>query len=377
MNQLSNEILALLESGEPSALATIVSLSGSAPRTAGTCMAVRGNGSIMGTIGGGRLEAEVIQAGIEALRTGKAFLRRFELTGKDVRDMDMICGGVLDVLVEPVCVDERTIGLLRTLDRLRAEGRQLLLATLLQNDRKEQDEGYVPQRLLVELTPSGPVFHPREPENAAAFIPLLEAARTLKNTVLFDMENVRLVVEPVLNPETVHLFGAGHVSMEVAALAHRMGFRVEVYDDRPEFANRQRFPNARAVHVPESLATALDSRRITDNCYIVIITRGHSHDMDILAQALPARAGYIGMIGSRRKRDAIYAALRRQGFNQSQLDAVHCPIGLDIHAETPAEIALSIVGELVKVRAERSTAGKRLEQAEAPFRIDEGGRKEP
>lgn len=353
MNQLKNEILALLEAGESAALATIINQAGSTPRTPGTCMVIRRDGSILGTIGGGGLEAEVIQAGRYALRDGTCSLRRFELTGAGVQDMDMICGGALDVLVEPLFADEQTVELLRTLCGLQTTGGEAFVLTLLQ----ERGGVMSAKRVLATREPAqkdGFRFYPEHPPESALLLPLLRTAGSERRPTFFREHGLNVVIEPISDMNTVHLFGAGHVSKDVAAFAARVGFRVEVYDDRPEFANRIRYPHAEAVHVSENLDTALDSGRITDQSFVVIITRGHKHDMAILAQALRTSACYIGMIGSRRKRDAIYTALRQRGFSQAALDGVRCPIGLDIHAETPAEIALSIVGELVQVRAERS-----------------------
>ncbi|WP_045220104.1 XdhC family aldehyde oxidoreductase maturation factor [Desulfonatronum thioautotrophicum] len=350
MNRLENKILALLETGQSVALATIVSLSGSAPRTPGTRMVVLADGTILGTIGGGRLEAEVIQAGLESLRSGRGRLRRFALTGTDTSEMDMICGGVLDVLVEPLPATAENIALLRTFGRLRATGKELLMISTLRDDPGEPGR-LISERLLVERSTDGPVFHPARPVNHELLQPLLETAMAGRCAKLFSLETMRVVIEPVPAFTTIHLFGAGHVSREVAVLAQRVDFRVEVSDDRTEFANSQRFPQADAVLVPKDMATALEPTRIHPDSYVVILTRGHKYDMDILAQALRTEARYIGMIGSRRKRDAIYEALRGQGFTDTDFSRVHCPIGLDIHAETPAEIALSIVGELVNVRA--------------------------
>jgi xanthine dehydrogenase accessory factor len=240
---------------------------------------------------------------------------------------------------------------------LRDAGKELLLLTMLRNAPDHEDR-QISERLLVERTPDGPVFHPRRPENSD-LLPLLETARAGRCPTLFTLKDERkgerdgeqVVIEPVLGSGTVHLFGAGHVSREVATVAHRVDFRVEVYDDRSEFANRERFPQADAVHVPEDMATALDPTRIDPNSYVVILTRGHRYDMDVLARALRTGACYIGMIGSHRKRDTIYESLRKQGVSEEELSRVHCPVGLDIHAETPTEIALSIVAELVSFRA--------------------------
>ena len=147
------------------------------------------------------------------------------------------------------------------------------------------------------------------------------------------------------------LFGAGHVAQPTARLATLVGFRVWAVDDR-EYANGDRFPEAEKIRVVEDFGSALKGLTIDRNAFIVIVTRGHLHDKTVLAQALHTDAAYIGMIGSRRKRDHIFKALLKQGFTAADLKRVYSPIGLEIGAETPAEIALSIVAELVKVRAE-------------------------
>jgi xanthine dehydrogenase accessory factor len=161
------------------------------------------------------------------------------------------------------------------------------------------------------------------------------------------------LVEPLSTGGTVVIFGAGHVSLELASLTGRVGFRTVVLDDREEFANRGRFASAEEIHVIESFDRAMDGLEINDESYLVLVTRGHAHDRTVLAQALRTGAGYIGMIGSRRKRDAIYEALLGEGLNRRDLERVHCPVGLDIGAETPEEIAVSILAELIQVRARK------------------------
>jgi xanthine dehydrogenase accessory factor len=160
-----------------------------------------------------------------------------------------------------------------------------------------------------------------------------------------------ILIERVLPPETVFLFGAGHVAQPTARLAAFMGFRVQVVDDRAEFASAERFPEADEVRVVTDFKAALKGLAIDRSAFIVIVTRGHLHDQTVLMQALGTEAAYIGMIGSRRKRDHIFNALLKQGFTPADLKRVHSPIGLDIGAETPEEIALSIVAELVQARA--------------------------
>ena len=161
-----------------------------------------------------------------------------------------------------------------------------------------------------------------------------------------------VVIDPLRKEETVYLFGAGHVAQPTARLAAFVGFRVRVVDDRAEFANADRFPEAEEVRVATDFDSALKGIAVDRSGFIVIVTRGHLHDKTVLMQALRTEAAYIGMIGSRRKRDHIFNALLKQGFTENDLKRVHSPIGLDIGAETPEEIALSIVAELVKARAQ-------------------------
>ena len=133
-----------------------------------------------------------------------------------------------------------------------------------------------------------------------------------------------------------------------------VGFQTVVLDDRQEFANRERFETADEVIVPSSFERAIDDLEINEQSYLVLVTRGHAHDKTLLRQALGTKAGYIGMIGSRRKRDAVYEALRKEGISPGEFDRVFSPIGLEIGAETPEEIAVSIVAELIRVRAAKN-----------------------
>jgi xanthine dehydrogenase accessory factor len=153
-------------------------------------------------------------------------------------------------------------------------------------------------------------------------------------------------VEP---PALAVVCGAGHVGAEVAPLLARLGFRVVVVDDRAEFAAAARFPDARVVTRP--FADALEAVGVDGRSYVVIVTRGHVHDLDVLEQALRLGARYVGLMASRSKRERLQAALREAGFGDDVLGRIHSPIGLAIGAETPAELAVSIAAEIVQVRA--------------------------
>jgi xanthine dehydrogenase accessory factor len=347
MNPIPETAARLLDEGQAFVLATIVSRHGSTPRTAGTRMIVTADGRIRGTIGGGLVEANVIEAAGGVLQSKRPLLMPFDLTRSEVAAMDMICGGRLDVLLECVQPGSPAAGVLRGWrDAIgRREACQLVTVIrfagaavvdtdhLLIQDRRVVVGGRsLPDDALERILDEG------------------EGAAGLRSVALGgDLA----VVETVLPGEIVYLFGGGHVAHSTSRLAAFAGFRVVVVDDRSEFANRERFPDAEEVRVVPDFGVALNGCRHDTEAFVVILTRGHLHDKTVLAQALRTDAGYIGMIGSRRKRDQIYAALGQEGFTEADLQRVSSPIGLPIGAETPEEIAFSIVAELIQVRARR------------------------
>jgi xanthine dehydrogenase accessory factor len=156
-------------------------------------------------------------------------------------------------------------------------------------------------------------------------------------------------VEPIESEPTVYLFGAGHVSEQIAPLAKRVQFRVVVIDDRETFANRERFPEADDVLVSD-FESCFGRLHIDDASYIVIVTRGHLYDGFVLEQAVKTDARYVGMIGSKKKIHVLYQNLMKKGVPKEVLDRVYAPIGLEINSETPEEIAISVVAQLIQVR---------------------------
>jgi xanthine dehydrogenase accessory factor len=163
-------------------------------------------------------------------------------------------------------------------------------------------------------------------------------------------KRIEVLLEPIISDPKVFVFGGGHISVCLAPLIKTVGFRLVVADDRPTFANRDRFPQADDV-VVDRFEGLLERLAIQDHDYLVIVTRGHLHDLVVLEQALRTNATYIGMIGSRRKTRLLYEELVKRGVPRIRLERVHAPIGLEIGAETPEEIAVSILAELIQVRA--------------------------
>lgn len=340
----------LLAKGESFVLATILSQLGSAPRTAGAKMIVQRDGSIIGTIGGGSLEAGAQQMAGEVWQTQKPQVRQFNFNGADAQAMDMICGGQAEVLVDYIDAgDPDNLIIYREICQAIEERKKVVLITSImagtgngESHCLVKDDGTVlgafdgQTEQLTELTTQAATRYP----------------------VVLTTGGRRYLVETIFDYGTVYILGAGHVSQKLAMLTARVDFNTVVLDDRQEFANQERFPEANRIIVLDSFAQALESLVIDQDSYVVIVTRGHAHDKTVLAAALKTDAGYIGMIGSTRKRNAIYRALLEEGFTNQDIARVYAPIGLEISAETPEEIAVSIVGELIKVRAEKSGRSK-------------------
>jgi xanthine dehydrogenase accessory factor len=243
----------LRREGKRAALATIVHTNGSIPSFESSRMLVREDGSIVGTVGGGCVEAEVWAAAKEVIRAEAPRKMAFNLNKEASYDSGLICGGTLEIFVEPI----------------------------------------LPQPML-------------------------------------------------------YIFGGGHVSMALAQAAYAAGFAIGVVDDRESFANAERFPMAREIHT--SYEDAFAKLKPNASAYFVIVTRGHRDDMRVLSWAVGTQARYIGMIGSKRKVLSVYKALEKEGIPAEKFERVHAPVGLEIGALTPEEIAVSIAAELIAVR---------------------------
>jgi xanthine dehydrogenase accessory factor len=250
---LFEEIVAMRRAGKRGALATIVHTNGSIPSYESARMLIREDGSIVGTIGGGCVEADVWAAAKEVMQCETPRKMVFTLNHDAGTDSGLICGGTLEIFVEPI----------------------------------------LPQ--------------------------------------------------PV-----VYLFGGGHVSIAVANAAHAVGFGIVVIDDRESFANNRRFPMAQSVHT--SFEEAFETIKPNAASYLVVVTRGHKEDMRVLAWAVRTEARYVGMIGSKRKVLSVYNALEKQGYRREEFSRVYSPMGLEIGALSPEEIAVSIVAELIAIR---------------------------
>lgn len=350
MKTLYEEILSLLSSGQPVVRAVVIQHTGSAPRTRGASMLIRHDGSFIGSIGGGRLEAEILVKAREVFSTRESAAVSFQLTGREVADSDMICGGNVEVFVD--FLNPAEPGLTEVfstiIDVITSKG-TAVMATVV--DPRSADH----PRHAVVTTDRNIVGGWSPP---AAMGSEIEAAFQQRMARLASGDGSRVYTEPVFSEPVLYIFGAGHISQHLARMAAMVHFQVVVIDDRKEFANRDRFPLADQI-VVRRFEGITEDMTFDEDSYIVIVTRGHLHDYTVLRAVLGTPVRYIGMIGSRRKRDIIYRQLQEEGAAREQLDAVHAPIGLDINADTPEEIAVSITAELIKVRGTGGPVGEK------------------
>jgi xanthine dehydrogenase accessory factor len=344
MVEILAETAGLLDQGEDVVLARIIDDKGSTPRAAGAAMIVRRSGKTSGTIGGGLVEAAAIEKAPAMFEKGGLETFEFTMTSEILTGMDMVCGGRVELLVEHVAADTDATAVFSGMEKARRNGRRCVLVTALPGSSGNSGR--------FSILPDGSCAGCTQ-GLADAAAALKEKIEGLAGSALVRYGEDRFWVDVIAPGGTVYLFGAGHVAREVSALAVRVGFLTVVLDDRTDFASCERFPPPAEAIVLDSFDGCFSGRPVDGDSYVVIVTRGHLYDKLVLGQALGTRAGYIGMIGSARKRDTIYKALQAEGFTQGDIDRVHCPIGVNIDAETPGEIAVSIVGEIIQVRAQK------------------------
>lgn len=353
MKELLELLCAHLEQGTPVALARVVAHKGSAPRGTGSRLLAGGQGLLAGTVGGGLAEAKTLEACQQALAEGSARIVDFSLTGVLAAKSDMICGGTLRVLVEPYFPATAPLALFKALLAALSDGGATLV-TRLGNIVPQGDTSFQTTSVLPENFAHTVLFPQAQamgaPLNQEAVGQLMAAVAPPQEAALCQVQGEEFFVDHFPPPLRMIIVGGGHVSRPTAQIAALAGFEVKVLDDRPEFAEASRFPQATAMQTAPGFANCFAGLPVTQRTYIVIVTRGHLHDAATLAQALHTAAGYIGMIGSKRKKAEVYSGMRAMGFTDADLNRVHCPIGLAIGAETPEEIAVSIVGECIAHR---------------------------
>ncbi|MGN0775659.1 MAG: XdhC family protein [Candidatus Ventricola sp.] len=323
-----------LLAGEELVLVTVIASSGATPRGAGARMLVGREGRICGTIGGGAVEyrSEIIAG--EVLREKSSRDHSFTLTQDDVQNLGMICGGNCQVFFHYLAAgDPQAAALAAEAEEAFVKGKDLWLIS---------DIGHGGRLSLAEKDDEGlaPYFS-RHPQ-------------------WINRDGMNLYVEQICDSGRVYVFGGGHVAQELVPMLAHVGFRCIVMDDRPEFASPALFPTAERVILGDFHRIS-DYLQIGGQDYVCVMTRGHASDTVVQAQVLRRRPCYCGVIGSKRKAAGVRLALKEEyGLTEEELDRVTTPIGLDILAETPEEIAVSITAQMIAHRAMRNRQGAAL-----------------
>ena len=329
MNNIFTTLLYQMEKHHDTVLCTIIADNGSTPRGRGAQMLVGQSGLLCGTIGGGAVEGQTIELGKKLLQERRSAVHEYRLHRNKVEDIGMVCGGDVTAHFQFIPAEDPTWSetasrALALLNRRTAGW--LVLA----------EDGSAPALLDRESVVSGSL-----PEDTA------QALRTPG----FSMA-AGYISLPLSIGQRALLFGAGHISQALCPLLTTIGFRPVVFDDRPELANTRLFPTAEQV-ICGDFTRISDYLTITDEDFVVIMTSGHVRDFQVEEQTLRGDFAYVGVIGSRRKTASVNQRLLEAGIPQSSIDLVHTPIGTPILAVTPEEIAVSIAGEMIQVRAQR------------------------
>jgi len=329
----------VLRMGENIALATVISTTGSTPGKVGYKMLVWGkNAETFGTVGGGSVEAEIIDTAKNILPKTQNKVFRFNLDGIEENEK-AICGGTIEFLIETF--DKKSLPLFREISAAVQNGDKGALISIISPKKP-------PEKILLknigQINSTAGINLP--PETIEFIKKVVEKEQPAKET----LKNIgEIFIEPIYEQPMVFIFGAGHLSYYISKYAKSLNFRVTVCDDRAEFANKNRFPDADNIIV-ESFESVFDNIAVGNNSYIVIVTKGHKWDEIVLEKAVQTNAKYIGMIGSKRKTLTILNKLSERVISEEALKRIYSPIGISIGAVTPEEIALSIVCELVKIR---------------------------
>ena len=339
MKEVAAELEQWLATGEAVAIATVVRITGSAPRPLGATLIARAHDKIAGSVSNGCVESAVYEEAMAVLKDGRARVVNYGISDEFAFTVGLSCGGSIDVLIEPIGAMHRT-----ALAAVRSDGPAVLVRVVAPADRagtvavltEDRSEGW--SAALSEL-------------KVGAFAALGEARSRTVTTKLGDTD-ATVFFEALAMPPLLAIVGATHVGQALAHLAKAVGYRVVVADPRNALANPERFPGMEilAAWPEEALATL----RFGPSSAIAILAHDDKFDHPALLAALRSAAGYVGAIGSRTTNEKRIAWLRTEGVSDGDIARVHAPIGLDIGATSVEEIALAILAEIVAVRRHRS-----------------------
>ncbi len=359
MKAVYKEAAHLARESQDFVLATVVNTKGSTPQKPGASLLVRGDGSTVGTLGGGCVEGDIWFAAREALREHTGPLFKDYYLNEDIAARDgLVCGGSMFFYIEPFDTPGAFTNAADEIEAAYEGGPPIAVATVVNASTLR-----IGARMLVreDGTTTGTLGDAKADAEAIvtakAVMPMGMSERFVTAT------GDEVFVAGFTAPATVVLVGGGHVNLQVAKIAEMLGFRVMVTDDRPEFASRERFPMAEATKVAP-YDKGLDTFPITPNTAIIVGSRGHQYDDLALEAAARTSASYVGLLGSKRKAIMIYESLLKRGTPIERLREIRSPVGLDLGGRTPEEIAVSIMAEVVAFRYGHAGGSMKLEEAQ-------------
>jgi xanthine dehydrogenase accessory factor len=347
MEELFDDIEKLAQAEKRVAMATLVATRGTSPKREGAKMWVGEEGRILGSVTiGGCVDARVIAESEQALSSFKSRLVEMKLANEDAWEIGFSCAGDLDVLIEPVDVSN-LLELYRAVRSAVDRGKRAVLATSLRESSSKL--------LIIEDGEYSGSLGTPELDAQAQTVALELMRKRASCTRSLGPDSLPVFFEVHGPPPTLIVFGAGHVAMPLVSLAHDLGLKTIVVDGRPRFATQERFPDVDQllIGIPSEIAETL---AYTSSTFVVLTAHDYKYDLPVLKVVLPARPAYVGLLGSKRRGHAIKEFLRDGGMDPALLDQLHVPTGLDIGADTAAEIALSILAEAVAIKSGRPAA---------------------
>lgn len=312
------------------ALCTQIERKGSVPRKDYPMMLVDEFGDIIGTIGGGALEHSAIELAKSIIKTGNSVIKTFDLTNQDVEQSGSICGGSTTILIEPFTKEIRKI--LNSVINDKVINDNVLVTSISSN-----------KKVTVSRKRITKDYHLTFPKKV---VKAIEDALKQRDSKSIKIGDEYYLIQYLGIKPTLHLFGAGHVGQAVAEMAHFIDIDTKIYDERKDLATNERFPFANELNCSE-INDVIKNISINSNDFVLVATRGHKHDFEVMQWLLKLEIDYVSLVSSDKKWQLLSRALKKEGFTEEAINRVHSPVGLDIGSETVPEIAISIISEIV------------------------------
>ncbi|MSS64817.1 XdhC family protein [Velocimicrobium porci] len=352
MNKLWNKIIECIEEEKNVVLVTVIDTLGSTPRSAGAKMLVDKDGILTGTIGGGAVEYKAIELAKQSVLDETSFIKEFSLNREKKSELGMVCGGNMTLAFQFISFKNKGfVQLCKWIKKEEVNGCPSGGAIIQKKtDSVLKRECWLVTKVVEDgeweiglYTKQGSIF-------GWESLSKIEEKNFTEQLMCFDLDGWQYYSEPFVQEGKLYIFGGGHVAQEIVPVASRVGFSCIVFDDREEFSNKKLFPLAEQTIVGD-FEHISEKVEITENDYVAIMSRGHECDYIIQKQMLKTPAFYIGVMGSKKKLAYLEQKLLNDGFTKKDIERFQSPIGTDIMAETPEEIAISVVGELIRTRA--------------------------